>query len=475
MKEVQVIAVRETMISDPVDPFGTPIRFQTVTIDQPVEGVLEGNNSDAAGFRNETTVFNLDSSRSSLVQDSKLQNSRRYGNFLMSNNVHLIDNLYEGLSDEAVAAHNEPGWPLGLFANDILVQGNDFINNGFSEPYLSDDFHAGTVAFHAARYVDPTLPGNSIDQTDYLVDENEYVYRDIEIRDNVFYHWRKSAISIRNAQGVTVADNAIFAELPSNLVELPSEPIQVHFTSNVTVDSNIVEDVAHAVGESNNNQFANTKTQFVLNRDLEAWMKFDNAEFFKDSSGNGVVPQFNNAGVSSGRFDKALIFNSTNSITLTGISDQATESRTISLWFDAEKPDWNRQQMIYEEGDSKDGLNIYFENGELFLGAWSVDGFETFLHTSLQSPGWNHVALVLDGGNGRIRGYLNGRKFAAGALAAVLPQGGEINLGRVGSNGTRFESAETAVEGYGFAGKIDDVRIYGRVLGNGEVSGLAGK
>lgn len=475
IKKVQVIAVRETTIADPNDPLGNPLRLKTVTIDQPVAGVLEGSDSDEAGFRNETTVFNLDLSRSSLVQDSKLQNSRRYGNYLLSSNVQLIDNFYEGLSNEAIAAHNEPGWPLGPFASDILVQGNEFINNGFSRPYLSTDYHAGTVAFHAARYVDPSAPGNNLGYPDFLVDESEYVYRDIEIRDNVFYHWRKSAISIRNAQSVTVADNSILAELPRNLVDKPSEPIQVHFTSNVAVDSNIVVDAAHAVDESNNNQFVKTRTQFVLNRDLEAWMKFDNAQFFKDSSNNGVVPYFNNAGVDFGRFDMAPVFNSTNSITLTGISDQATESRTISLWFDSAKPDWNREQVIYEEGDSKDGLNIYFENGELFLGAWSVDAFETFLHTSLQSHGWNHVALVLDGDHGRIRGYLNGRKFAIGALAAVLPQGDEINLGRVGAHGTRFESAETAVEGYGFAGKVDDVRIYGRALGDGEVSGLAGR
>ena len=382
--------------------------------------MLVAENSDAGGFRNDTTVFNLNLSRSSLVQDSKLLNSRRYGNFLMSDNVQLIDNLYEGLSDEAIAAHNEPGWPLGPFANNILVQGNEFINNGFSLRYLNDEFHTGNVAFQAARFADSSIETGNYSQSDFLVDENEYLYQDLQVRDNVFYHWRKSAISIRNSGNVTVAHNSISAGLPINLIELPAAPIQVHFSSHVSVDSNNVVDLTQTVKESSNEQFANTNTQFVLGRGLDAWLKFDNAEFLKDSSGHGVVPRFNNAGIDSGRFDKAPVFNSTNSVTLTLVSHQATESRTISLWFEAANSDLNRKQVILEEGDSEDGLNIYLENGELFLGVWSAGSFETFLQTSVPMSGWNHVALVLDGGSGKVRGYLNGRKFAGGAFQRNL-------------------------------------------------------
>ncbi len=474
IRKARVTAVREVQVDDPNDPFGNPIRLQTVTIDQPVSGVQAAETSETGGFRNDTTVFNLNLSRSSLVQDSKLLNSRRYGNFLMSDNVQLIDNLYEGLSDEAIAAHNEPGWPLGPFANNILVQGNEFINNGFSLRYLNDEFHTGNVAFQAARIADSNSGTDNFSQSDFLVELNEYLFQDLQIRDNIFYHWRKSAISIRNSRNVTVAQNTISAGLPVNLIELPAAPIQVHFSSNVSVDSNNVADLTQSVTESSNEQFTNTNTQFVLGRDLDAWLKFDNAEFLKDSSGHGVVPRFNNAGIDSGRFDKAPIFNSTNSVTLTLVSHQTTESRTLSLWFEAANSDLNRKQVILEEGDSEDGLNIYLENGGLFLGVWSAGSFETFLQTSIPMSGWNHVALVLDGGSSKVRGYLNGRKFAGGTFHPSLPQGGDVNLGGVDVNGTRFQSSMTENERLGFAGKIDDVRIYGRALGDGEISGLAG-
>ncbi|MFT5303355.1 MAG: hypothetical protein ACI814_004174, partial [Mariniblastus sp.] len=173
MDEVRVLAVEQVRVADPADPLGAELRLQTVTLDQPVAGVLVGDPTDDSGYRNETTVFNTSLSRSALVQDSVLANSRRYGNFLMAQNVQLLDNVYEGLSDQAIAAHNEPGWPLGPFTSDILIQGNHFVDNGFSRRYLSDEFHSGVVAFQAARYVEGD---HSRSETNFRVDDGSIVH-----------------------------------------------------------------------------------------------------------------------------------------------------------------------------------------------------------------------------------------------------------------------------------------------------------
>ncbi len=474
MKEVQVIAVDETTVPNPTSP-GNNLRLQTITIDQPVRGVIVGDNSDFSGLRNETTIFNRSTSRSAVVQDTYFGNSRRYGNFLMADNVQLIDNVYEGLSDEAIAAHNEPGWPLGLFASDVLIQGNEFINNGFSLRYLFDEFHSGSVAFKSAKYVDPRAPGNSGFREDHLVDDNSLAYRNIQIRDNVFYHWRKSAISIRNAEHVVIHGNTISDGIPRNLVELPAAPIQIEFAERVEVISNTANGNTEIVDSESASELSTTNTQYVFNAGLEAWLKFDAGNALTDSSGNQVNPKFNFAGIGEGKFDAAVLLNGSNSVTLDGVDQSSRNERTVSLWFNANRVDGPPKQVLYEEGDTSNGFNIYIENGILFVGAWANGTFSTFLQTEVNSDRWNHVAFVLDGNRNKLRGYLNGEKFAVGNAFALPAREGDVTLGAAGLEGTRFSGAASVSSGFGFAGRIDEVKIFNRVLGDGEIEGLAGR
>ena len=46
--------------------------------------------------------------------------------------------------------------------------------------------------------------------------------------------------------------------------------------------------------------------------------------------------------------------------------------RTISLWFRADDVSINsRNQVLYEEGGTTRGLNIYLKNGSLYVGGWN--------------------------------------------------------------------------------------------------------
>ncbi len=145
--------------------------------------------------------------------------------------------------------------------------------------------------------------------------------------------------------------------------------------------------------------------------------------------------------------------------------------RTISLRFNAN--DVNSRQVLYEQGDLRYGLNIYLENGLVYVSGWNMWGSDwsgTFLSTPVGAGGWHTVTLVLDGTDtiqdGAFRGYLDGTLFGTGAGSNIRPHYsasvGSINLGR-----TRFHDGVHYPETQGvapFVGQIDDLRIYNRPL-----------
>ena len=477
IRKVRVLTSTRAYISSQSDPSKT-LGVQSVTVDQPVVGVVIGSQEGEAGYRNDTTVFNADISQAAIVQDSVFSNSRRYGNFLMANNVQLIDNVYEGLSDEAVAAHNEPGWPLGLFSDDILIQGNTFSNNGFSFRYLYDDFHSGTIGFKAARFSLPSDPSNENGELNKLVDGSIPAFNDLQIRDNVFYHWRKAAISVRNAQDVTIVGNTVSTGLDKNFNPTTSDslPFEIHYTKNVSVESNTYDGGYQTVLASNSVGLKEAGTRAVGRNDLSTWVKFDKGSILQDSSGNGTGVNFSAPNIASdGRFYTSAKFTGSNTVSLTQAAENETTRRSISLWFNVEDANRDGKQVLFEEGNLSNGLNIYIDSGTLYVGSWALGQFSQFMGTSIESDTWNHVALVIDGNAGKIRGYLNGQKFQAG-IAGVIPAHGRIaNIGRVGEAGTRFHGGQVSSgAGGGLIGNVDEVRIYDRVVGDGEVAALAG-
>ena len=54
------------------------------------------------------------------------------------------------------------------------------------------------------------------------------------------------------------------------------------------------------------------------------------------------------------------------------INQGTHRERTVSLWFKADKTDTgSKKQVIYEEGGSDQGLNIYLNQGKLYAGGWN--------------------------------------------------------------------------------------------------------
>jgi hypothetical protein len=197
----------------------------------------------------------------------------------------------------------------------------------------------------------------------------------------------------------------------------------------------------------------------------------------------------------NGRIGQSLSFDGVNDYVAVANSADINSApadfvqRSISLWFKAD--DASGRQVIFEEGGSINGLNIYVENGQVFVGGWSTSeghGWAGTWHSADVSNGqWHHVTLVLDASaNGAnttapnsFFAYLDGQDISGSdTSASELYRGhtGDINIGRSGGS-IRYDDGSGGYETDGsanyFAGEVDDVRIYDGALTPAEVNALA--
>ncbi|MCU7846813.1 MAG: carboxypeptidase regulatory-like domain-containing protein [Candidatus Thiodiazotropha sp. (ex Lucinoma kastoroae)] len=213
------------------------------------------------------------------------------------------------------------------------------------------------------------------------------------------------------------------------------------------------------------------------NTDMILEMLFDNANLDSSTSGNNhsgsVVgdPVFANGMMTlDGNGDGIKI-------SKTGSLNDNTPERTIHIRFKAD--DVNGTQVLYEEGGSWRGMNVYIDAGNLYLGGWSGNNSSTvgtYLSTDIVAGAWYDVSLVLDAGASvtpdGLKGYLNGVEFGSADITQIGSHGNGSGIGIVNA-GTKLHTGNTNGQN-AFAGMIDDVRVYDRALSEDEVTSLAG-
>jgi hypothetical protein len=122
--------------------------------------------------------------------------------------------------------------------------------------------------------------------------------------------------------------------------------------------------------------------------------------------------------------------------------------------------------VLYAEGGSGSGLNIFLKDGAIHGGAWAMSTWPgTFVHSGdIEAGVWHHVAITLDSTE-EVRAnafslYLDGARVGSGPAARLPAHGGTI-IGR--DENTRYEEGPGKTPD-SFVGRISDLRIYDRAL-----------
>ncbi|WP_028586004.1 tandem-95 repeat protein [Desulfogranum mediterraneum] len=160
----------------------------------------------------------------------------------------------------------------------------------------------------------------------------------------------------------------------------------------------------------------------------------------------------------------------------TDINLTATNQRTTSIWLKSEQQEGT--MMVYEEGGEQAGLNIYIDEGKLYVGGYNsrkgeLEGGFILAETDSGEPlaiadgKWHHVAVTLNSdpphSTQGLRGYLDGQQFGASEAIALGIHPDPTGIG--GINGTSLiHNGEVATEGMFFHGQLDDARIYAAAL-----------
>jgi hypothetical protein len=176
----------------------------------------------------------------------------------------------------------------------------------------------------------------------------------------------------------------------------------------------------------------------------------------------------------------AVDFDGVNDVVLVGdsplINTSARDARTVEVWFRADRT--VGRQVVYEEGGTVNGLNVYLDGAQLYATAWSnTSGWSKQLVTIAPVPvavgARYHVAVTLDAVAARsLTLFVNGvavasdSKTDSGAWAGHTDDGG---IGALNSD-TRFHDGAAQGGGFHFDGTIDEVVLFNSVVSSAHIA-----
>lgn len=242
--------------------------------------------------------------------------------------------------------------------------------------------------------------------------------------------------------------------------------------------SNVSTPVTIAPNPNNAAALTETETNPVV-----AYFAFDESRGrrAKDSSDRYRAPATLSGGATwaPGKEQGGVIFNGEGAVKVSKnrAIDGKHDQRTVSLWFKPETTSPGKRQVLYEEGGSSRGLNIYLDADQLYVGGWNTPQKESgWTGTWLKADNilvdeWHQVDLVLDGvsqlQDNALKGYLDGQLFDSGLGSQIWGHTDGIGIGNT-NRSTRFHDGVTS-SNKGFTGTIDEVIIANSVMGSDEL------
>lgn len=152
----------------------------------------------------------------------------------------------------------------------------------------------------------------------------------------------------------------------------------------------------------------------------------------------------------------------------------ASAARTLSLVFTA-GADITTRQVLYEEGGSVRGLNLFIENGQALVGGYNLN--ETVwgpfhIGGTIAPNTVNSLSMTFDAVAGTISGTLNGDSLGSVEGVGLLREHiSDIGLGGMEEDSV-FPDGAVMGDGFGFAGTIHEVAFFERALKEFEIDAL---
>jgi signal peptidase I len=175
-------------------------------------------------------------------------------------------------------------------------------------------------------------------------------------------------------------------------------------------------------------------------------------------------------GVVTGDSDRAAGFDGVDDIVLIGdsrlINTANRAERTTELWFNAD--DLTGRQVLYEEGGTGNGLNIYLDGSTLYASAWTSNWSNRLIVSTPVTTGERyHVGLALDAvGRRQLELFLDGVSMGSATKTDSRTWRAHGDDGAIGglNGGTKFHDGNATGGGYHFDGVVDEVVLYNSAL-----------
>jgi hypothetical protein len=184
-------------------------------------------------------------------------------------------------------------------------------------------------------------------------------------------------------------------------------------------------------------------------------------ETAEDLTGEGHTGTVEGAEWARGRYGDSLKFDGEDMVTIPASEElNLTEEFTLEAWVKPEVEGEYGHLFVKEDTAEEQTAYAITKHESRLLARLGIPGVEEESPTeTLELGSWQHIAATYDGD--RVRLYVNGELVGDAAVAEILSTDGALRIG----------GADLWWSDEGFKGRIDEVRIYNRALGAGEIGG----
>jgi len=163
-------------------------RRYRITLQRPVPGIQAGKD-----YKTADTIYNLSACGAGyVIRNNHMKTHRRHGMLLRAGQGLVENNVIEQVAGHGIVVTNEPDWPEGPFARDIVIRNNIIKGVGYAYKY-ADAPDGGAIQVRGSRLGYRLAKGR--------------VQRRITIENNRFVDLLGAAIYIGAAEDVRIVAN----------------------------------------------------------------------------------------------------------------------------------------------------------------------------------------------------------------------------------------------------------------------------